>query len=125
MMGNNDVIWARDVVARWATEKGIPSPRVRMISRIKQGILGRYKDNTIFLYQKTWDEDDLLGKILVLAHEFGHHIQHTLGMECGDDNASVLGRELVQLELREIAKAKGVTVRGLMKMKEINNPEVW
>ena len=124
-MEDSDVIWARNVVARWATEKGVPSPRVRMTSRIKQGVLGRYKDDTIFLHQKTWNEDDLLGRILVLAHEFGHHIQYTLGLEYGDDNASVLGRELVDLELRGIAEARGVTVPELMKMKEINNPEVW
>jgi len=122
---NNDIIWAQNIVDRWAAEKAIPSPRVRMISRIKQGMLGRYKDNTIFLGKKSWHEDDLLGKILLLAHEFGHHIQHTSGLEYYDDNASALGRELVDLELRILAEARGTTVGELMKMKEINNPEVW
>lgn len=124
-MEKTDVIWAQNVIERWSTEKAIPAPRVRMTSRMKQRMLGRYKDNTISLYQKAWREDDLLGKILVLAHEFGHHIQHTSGLEFDDDNASELGRELVDLELRKLAEVRGVTVAGLMKMKEINDPEVW
>jgi hypothetical protein len=124
-MEKTDVIWAQNVIERWSTEKAIPAPRVRMTSRMKQRMLGRYKDNTISLYQKAWREDDLLGKILVLAHEFGHHIQHTSGLEFDDDNASELGRELVDLELQKLAEVRGVTVAGLMKMKEINDPEVW
>jgi hypothetical protein len=90
---------------------------------MKQRMLGRYKDDTIFLYQKPWCEDDLLGKILVLAHEFGHHIQHTSGLEFDDDSASALGREFVDLELRVLAEARGVTVAVLLK--EINNPAAW
>jgi len=124
-MEKTDVIWAQNVIERWSTEKAIPAPRVRMTSRMKQRMLGRYKDNTISLYQKAWREDDLLGKILVLAHEFGHHIQHTSDLEFDDDNASELGREFVDLELRKLAEVRGVTVAGLMKMKEINDPEVW
>jgi len=124
-MEKTDVIWAQNVIERWSTEKAIPAPRVRMTLRMKQRMLGRYKDNTISLYQKAWREDDLLGKILVLAHEFGHHIQHTSGLEFDDDNASELGREFVDLELRKLAEVRGVTVAGLMKMKEINDPEVW
>ena len=122
-MEKSGVIWAQNIVDRWAAEKAIPAPRVRMTSRMKQRMLGRYKDNTIFLYQKAWCENDLHGKILVLAHEFGHHIQHTLGLEYDDDNASALGRELVDLELRVLSEARGVTVAVLMK--EINNPEAW
>ena len=124
-MEKSDVIWAQNIIDRWAAEKAIPSPRVRMISRMKQRMLGRYKDNTIFLYQKPWREDDLLGKILVLAHEFGHHIQKTLSLGFDEDNASALGREFVDVELRILAEAMGVTVAALMKMKKINNPEVW
>ena len=124
-MEKTDVIWAQNVIERWSTEKAIPAPRVRMTSRMKQRMLGRYKDNTISLYQKAWREDDLLGKILVLAREFDHHIQHTSGLEFDDDNASELGREFVDLELRKLAEVRGVTVAGLMKMKEINDLEVW
>ena len=51
----------------------------------------------------------------MLAHEFGHHIQKTLGLGFDEDNASALGRELVDLELRVLAEAKGVTVAALMK----------
>ena len=125
MMENTDVVWAQNVVERWSIEKAIPVPRVRMTSRMKKRMLGRYKDNTIFLYQKPWREDDLLGKILVLAHEFGHHIQHTASIQGDDDNASELGKEFVDQELRMLAEARGVTVAGLMKLKEVNNPEVW
>ena len=124
-MEDSGAIWAQNIVDRWAAEKAIPAPRVRMTSRMKQRMLGRYKDNTIFLYQKSWREDDLLGKILVLAHEFGHHIQKALGLEFDDDNASAFGREFVDLELQVLAEARGVTVAGLMKLKEVNNPEVW
>jgi len=124
-MEDSGVMWAQNVVDRWAVTKAIPVPRVRMTSRMKQGMLGRYKDNTVFLYQKPWREDDLLGKILLLAHEFGHHIQKTLSLGFDEDSASVLGREFVDVELRILAEARGVTVATLMKMKEINNPEVW
>ena len=123
MIENNDVIWAQNIVDRWAAEKAMPSPRVRMISRIKQGMLARYKDNIIFLYQKSWCEDDLHGRILVLAHEFGHHIQKTLGLGFDDDNASELGRVFVDLELRVLAEARGVTVATLLK--EIEDCERW
>ena len=122
-MEKTDVIWAQNVVDRWAAEKAIPVARVRMTSRMKQRMLGRYKDNTIFLYQKSWCEDDLLGKILVLAHEFGHHIQTTSGLGFDEDNASELGREFVDLELRVLAEARNVTVAALLK--EINSPEAW
>ncbi len=125
MMEKTDIIWAQNIVNRWAAEKAISAPRVRMTSRMKQRMLGRYKDNTIFLYQKSWCEDDLLDKILVLAHEFGHHIQHTSGLEFDDDNASELGKEFVDLELRILAEARGVTMVGLMKLKEVNNPAAW
>ena len=125
MIEKTDVVWAQNVIDRWAAEKAIPVARVRMTSRMKQRMLGRYKDNTITLYQKAWREDDLLGKILVLAHEFGHHIQKTSGLETDEDSASELGREFVDLELRMLAEARGITVANLMKLKEINNPEVW
>ena len=124
-MEDSGVMWAQNVIDRWAAEKAIPVPRVRMTSRMKQGMQGRYKDSTIFLYQKSWREDDLLGKILVLAHEFGHYIQKTLSLGFDEDNASALGREFVDLELQLLAEARGVTEAELMKIKEINNPEVW
>ena len=124
-MEKTDVVWAQNILNRWAAEKAIPAPRVRMTSRMKQRMQGRYKDNTISLYQKAWREDDLLGKILLLAHEFGHHIQRTSGLEYDEDSASELGSEFVDLELRILAEARGVTMAGLMKLKEVNNPEVW
>lgn len=124
-MEDSGVIWAQNIVDRWAVEKAISAPRVRMTSRMKQRMLARYKDDTIFLYRKSWCENNLLGKVLVLAHEFGHHIQKISGLETDEDNASELGREFVDLELRELAEVRGVTVADLMKMKEINDPEVW
>jgi len=124
-MEKTDLIWAQNIVNRWAAEKEILAPRVRMTLRMRQRMQGRYKDNTISLYQKAWREDDLLGKILLLAHEFGHHMQKTLSLGFDEDNASTLGREFVDLEFRILAEARGVTVADLMKMKEINNPEVW
>ena len=124
-MEKTDVVWAQNTVDRWAAEKEIPAPRVRMISRIKKRMLGRYKDNTILLYQKSWCENDFLGNIVVLAHEFGHHIQKTLGLGFDEDNASELGKEFVDQELRILAEARGVTEADLMKMKDISNPEMW
>jgi len=125
VMGKTDLIWAQNLVNRWAAAKAIPASRVRMTSRMKKGMQGRCKDNIISLYQKYWYEADLLGKISLLAHEFGHHIQKTLGLGFDEDNASALGREFVDLELGMLAEARGVTEAELMKMKEINNPEVW
>lgn len=123
MVEKTDLIWAQNIVNRWAAEKAMPAPRVRMTSRMKQRMLGRYKDNTIFLYQKSWHEDDLHGKILVLAHEFGHHIQKIFGLGFDEDNASELGRPFVDLELQAMADARGVTVAALLK--EIEKREWW
>lgn len=99
----------------------MPAPRVTTISTIKEKMLSGYQNNTIILYEKAWDKQKLLGKILLLAKPFGYHIQCASGIKPDDEKAWELARELVLLEFELLATATGVTMTQLMRMKKIND----
>ena len=120
-MENSDVIWAQNVVERWAIKKAVSAPRVITISITKEKMLSGYQNNTIILDEKAWDKEDLLGRILLLANPFGYHIQCASGIEPDDDKAWELATELVLLELELLETATGVTMTRLMRIKKINN----
>ena len=120
-MENSDVMWAQKVIDRWAIKKAVPAPRVTTISTMEEKMLSGYQNNTIILYERAWDKQDLLGKILLLANPFGYHIQYALGQKPDDDKAWELATELVLLEIELLATATGVEMTQLMKIKKINN----
>lgn len=120
-MENSDVRWAQKVIDRWAIKKAVLAPRVTTISTMEEKILSGYQNNTVILYERAWDKQDLLGKILLLANPFGYHIQCVLGQKPDDDKAWELATELVLLEIELLATATGVEMTQLMRMKKIND----
>lgn len=120
-MENSDVAWAQKVIDRWAIKKAVPAPRVTTVSATKEKMLSGYQNNTIILYGKAWDKQDLLGKILLLANPFGYHIQCASGVEPDDEKAWELASELVLLEFELLADARGVTTTQLMKIKRVTD----
>ena len=120
-MEKADVIWAQNIVERWAIKKAVPVPRVTTISATKEKMLSGYQNNTIILYEKAWGKEDLLGKILMLANPFGYHIQCASGIGPDDEKAWELAHELVVTEVELLADARDVTTTRLMKTKRITD----
>ena len=120
-MENSDVTWAQKIVERWAIKKGVPAPRVTTIAATKEKMLSGYQNNTIILYEKAWDKEDLLGKILMLANPFGYHIYCASGIEPDNEKVWGLAHELVVTEVELLADARDVTTTRLMKTKRITD----
>jgi len=119
-MRDADVEWAQNVVDRWSTKKGVPSPKVMSVPTSGEIKLSGYQDSTIIVNGRSWDRLELAGKLLLLALPFGHHVQAVSETVPDDNEIRDMTRELVVIEVELWSDATGVQMTRLMNMKSIS-----
>ena len=119
-MQHDDLIWAQNVVERWAIRQAVPAPKVTTILTSIKELLSGYGDNTIVINENAWDKQKMDGKVLLFAKAFSYYIKYDFDPERNDEKAHKLALELALYELELWSDATGVELMRLMNIKSVS-----
>ncbi len=119
-MQHDDLIWAQNVVERWAIRQAVPAPKVTTILTSTKELLSGYGDNTIVINENAWDKQKMDGKVLLLAKAFSYYIKYDFDPDRNDEKAHKLALELALYELELWSDATGVELMRLMNIKSVS-----
>jgi len=119
-MQHDDLIWAQNVVERWAIRQAVPAPNVTTVLTSIKELLSGYGDNTIVINENAWDKERMDGKVLLLAKAFSYYIKYDFDPERNDEKAHKLALELALYELELWSDATGVELMRLMNIKSVS-----
>ncbi len=119
-MQHDDLIWAQNVVERWAIRQAVPAPNVTTVLTSIKELLSGYGDNTIVVNENAWDKEKMDGKVLLLAKPFSYYIKYAFDPETNDEKAHKLALELALYELELWSDATGVEIMRLMSIKSVS-----